>query len=34
MYLIMAMTTVDTFKPAPGSQMLTDYIRVWQPKAG
>jgi beta-glucanase (GH16 family) len=34
MYLIMALTTVDSFAPAPGSQMLTDYIRVWQPSVG
>jgi beta-glucanase (GH16 family) len=31
MYLIMALSTVDTFVAPPGSQMLTDYVRVWQP---
>jgi beta-glucanase (GH16 family) len=34
MYLIMALSTVDTFAPANGSQMLTDYVRVWQPSVG
>lgn len=34
MYLIMALSTVDTLAPADGSKMLTDYVRVWQPAAG
>jgi beta-glucanase (GH16 family) len=31
MYLIMALSTVDSLAPADGSKMLTDYVRVWQP---
>lgn len=31
MYLIMALSTVDSLAPAPGSNMQTDYVRVWQP---
>jgi beta-glucanase (GH16 family) len=34
MYLIMALSTVSGYAPAPGSQMLTDYVHVWQPKVG
>jgi hypothetical protein len=34
MYLIMALSTVDTLAPADGSKMLTDYVRVWQPSKG
>lgn len=32
MYLIMALSTVSNFATENGSKMLTDYVRVWQPK--